>query len=87
MNQYRGVSWHKLRKMFRVKCFGRGKHFNMGYFADPEIAAKVYDCTAVLLHGAEAVLNFDGEPPHEIPKAVIVKKLLDQGAEREQLYL
>ncbi len=87
MNEYRGVSWHKLRQKFRVKIKRASKDFNLGYYRDSKKAARIYDCAALMLHGADAVLNFDGQPPPEVSRAVIVGKLMEQGLTQEQLYL
>jgi hypothetical protein len=54
---YRGVSWYKTTKKWRV---GIDK-MTVGYFADKTEAALAYDCAAIQLHGNDAHLNILGE--------------------------
>ena len=78
--RYRGVSWHKGDKKFRVKVKSHGRHIYVGNYDDAETAARVYDCAASIIHGPNAVFNFDGAPPPHIPKAAILQRLIDCGA-------
>ncbi len=79
-NKYRGVSWHRTKRKWRVKLKSHGRDLNLGRFDNPETAARVYDCAAILVHGrGEAILNFDGEPPDEVPLGVIRAQLRNLG--------
>ena len=60
---YRGVSWHKGDRRWRVKIKAYGKHHYLGNYADPEEAARVYDLAAKRLHGPNAVMNFPDDSP------------------------
>jgi len=64
---YKGVSWHKQRKKWTVRCGHHGKHHYIGLFDDKEDAARAYDAAARRLHGDFAQLNFpDQVPPMSI---------------------
>jgi len=77
--RYRGVCWHKRRNKWRVKIWTQGKDFSLGYFTDPQRAARVYDAAAVMVHGPDAVLNFDGDPPSDMTTAEIKRLLAQKG--------
>ncbi len=81
-NPYRGVSWHKNRKKWRAKVKQLGKHYDLGYHDDAETAARVYDYAARLLHGGDAVVNFDGQPPGDMCPVTIRRRLERQGVKR-----
>ena len=86
MGKYTGVCWHKTKKIFRVKVKLGERDVHCGYFHDEEEAARVYDCAVLLLKG-DAPINFDGEPPADMPKAAIIDMLLSkEGIEYDQLY-
>lgn len=55
---YKGVYWHKRLKKWYVGIRNNGKLLHLGYFSNPEDAAKVYDHAAVEIHKEFAVLNF-----------------------------
>lgn len=55
---FRGVSWDKRKSMFRATLTVLKHHYHLGYFKEPELAAKAYDSKVVELHGAEAKTNF-----------------------------
>ena len=83
-SQYRGVVWHSKQGQWRVKvkksdpAAGRQRLFYKE-FHDEETAARVYDVVARMLHGPNAKLNFDGEPPVEHPRYEILRWMLEQG--------
>jgi hypothetical protein len=78
--RYRGVSWHARDKKWRVKVKSHGRHIHVGNYDDAEIAARVFDCAASIIHGPNAIYNFDGSPPPHISKAAILQRLIDCGA-------
>lgn len=55
---YKGVHWHKQRKMYRAKTVLNGKHIDIGYFQDPQQAARAYDDFVKKNFGDFAKLNF-----------------------------
>ncbi len=81
---YRGVVWHSKQGQYRVKvskndqAAGRQRIFYKE-FHDEETAARVYDVVAQILHGPDAVLNFDGEPPRDHPGYEILQWMIEQG--------
>jgi len=82
---YRGVCWHNHAKKFRVRLKHHHRYFYLGYYADAQQAARVYDAGAAMVQGPDAVLNFDGRPPPEVPLAGIVHRLVKKGFEAEEL--
>ena len=54
----RGVSWHLLRRRYRVQIRHRGCHFNLGFYEDPVEAGMVFDAAAQHLVGRQAYRNF-----------------------------
>ena len=82
---FRGVTWHKHAQKYRVRLRKRGPFYYLGYYADPEVAAMVYDAAAAMVHGPDAVLNFDGRPPPEVPLHEITAKLVAKGFCAEEL--
>ena len=87
-NPYRGVSWHKKQRRWRVKLKQRvhGRpplEFYMEFPDEPgaaELAARVYDTAARIVHGKCRTLNFPGEAlPDEVDPERIRRKLLDAG--------
>lgn len=82
---YRGVTWHNHAKKYRVKLKNRGSFYYLGYYRDPEIGARVYDVAAAMVHGPDAILNFDGRPPDEVPLHEIAAKLVAKGFDAEVL--
>ena len=55
---YKGVSWHKVRKKWRVQISINGKPKTKGYFDCLLEAAKEYDRLAIVHFGEYARLNF-----------------------------
>ena len=82
---FRGVTWHNHGKKYRVKVRNYGRFFYFGYYADPEVAARVYDAAAAMVHGPDAVLNFDGHPPPEVLLHEICAVLVAKGFDAEVL--
>lgn len=56
-SKYKGVSWHKLSKSWKVQITKDGKGFVGGYFKKEESAALAYNNLAIKLHGEFAFLN------------------------------
>lgn len=59
---YKGVSWFKPRKKWRVRIRLRGRQILVGFFADITDAAKAYNEAASVYHGEFAKLNIIKEP-------------------------
>ena len=57
-SRYRGVSWCKNNKKWRVQARISGKKFSIGYFHNEIAAAKKYNEIAIKHHGDFAYLNF-----------------------------
>lgn len=55
---YKGVSWHKHRKLWNARITINRKTLSLGYFPSIEKAAQVYDQAAQKYHGEFAHLNF-----------------------------
>jgi hypothetical protein len=55
---FKGVSWHKNRKIWYVHIRHNKKLMHIGSFKDKEEAARAYDRKAIELHGKFAKLNF-----------------------------
>lgn len=77
--QYRGISWHKKDRRWRVKIRAQQRNLFLGNYTDPEYAARVYDAAAKILHGPDAVLNFDGDPPQGMTTAELKRMLVQKG--------
>jgi len=54
---YRGVSWRKRRKRFRVQIRKEGKDFYLGSFKNPKEGAKIYNEKAKELFGEFSFIN------------------------------
>jgi hypothetical protein len=54
----KGVTHHKLSGKFNARIFTSGKTVSLGYFHDPEEAARAYDAAALEKFGKFAKLNF-----------------------------
>ena len=63
--KYRGVCWHVSRRKWVAYLTVAGKRQNLGYFVDPEEAARVRDAGAIEKLGAAAKLNF---PAPSVPR-------------------
>lgn len=57
---FKGVTWNKYEGRWVSKIEVSGKTLSLGYFSDPEIAARAYDEAAKKYHGEFANLNFGG---------------------------
>jgi hypothetical protein len=57
-SKYKGVSWFKPTKKWRVEMSYQGKYIHLGYFDDETTAALIYDAKAFELRGNKARLNF-----------------------------
>ena len=79
-SKFRGVAWHISAKRWRAKVRRKGHDYHLGYYADEETAARVYDVAARRLHGTDAILNFDGRSPVDVTEAEIVRRLIVAGA-------
>ncbi len=57
-SKFKGVTWDKDSKKWRVLIHVNGKRIDLGRYKDKIEAAKVYDAAARKYHGEFAVLNF-----------------------------
>ncbi|BDA43997.1 probable AP2-like ethylene-responsive transcription factor CRL5 [Coccomyxa sp. Obi] len=60
-SKYRGVSWHKHRRMWQVYVHVQSQaknSYHLGYFANEVDAAKAYDREILKVRGKDAVTNF-----------------------------
>jgi hypothetical protein len=80
--RYRGIVWHAGHQKWVAKTHGNGCYVTLGYYDDPEYAARVYDCAAKLIRGPDAVLNFDGLPPPDMTSAGVRDLLVRRGVLR-----
>lgn len=55
---YKGVSWLKQKKRWRVRIMVNGRSKYLGMFADQTVAARRYDMAAIENYGEFACLNF-----------------------------
>ena len=83
MRKYRGVAWHAGHGKWVAKLHGNGRYVTLGYYDDPEYAARVYDCASKLIRGPDAVLNFDGLPPTDMTSAEVRTLREDRGILRK----
>lgn len=60
-SRYKGVSWHRASRRWRVSIFCGGRNLHLGYFKDEIAAAKAYDKKAKEQFGDYAYLNFPEE--------------------------
>ena len=74
-SRFRGVSWHKKDKKWRALINDRGRFYFLGNYDDEETAARVWDVAARAVFAGNARINFDGEAPTGIPRAVILDRL------------
>jgi hypothetical protein len=74
------VSWHARARKWRVKLKFGGRDYNLGYYDDEVVAARVYDAAALMVRGRRVRFNFDGEPPATVTRAAIRKRLIELGA-------
>lgn len=54
---YKGVTWHKGRKLWQAQIMVNGKSIYLGRFVNKEDAAHAYDTAAVKYHGEFAKTN------------------------------
>jgi hypothetical protein len=54
---YKGVSWSKDKDKWRARIMIDGKEKSLGYYDDPEEAARVRDAAAQELHGEFAFVH------------------------------
>lgn len=66
LSKYRGVSWCKQMKKWRVSLSIRGKSTYYGYYEDEEKAARLFDSIIKEKHGDFARLNFPDESNTQI---------------------
>jgi hypothetical protein len=66
LSGFKGVTWDKREKKWKVQLPNKCKNVNIGCFDDPVEAAKAYDETVKKYRGQFAVLNF---PPESTPAA------------------
>jgi hypothetical protein len=57
-SMYKGVSWEKQRRKWRVQITSNGDHYRLGRFTDERAAAEAYDRKARELFGEFALTNF-----------------------------
>lgn len=55
---YRGVSWHKSKKVWQAKARNKNKYVYVGQFDDPREAAIARDKVVAQIYGEFAILNF-----------------------------
>ncbi len=80
-NRYRGVSYHRVDKRWRVQVKLNQHTYWVGNYDDPVVAARVWDAASLMVkHPNDVVLNFDGQPPPEVPLAAIRARLIRAGA-------
>lgn len=57
-SRYKGVTWHKRRRLWMARIQVRGRRITIGYYADPLHAAYEYDAFARNYFGEYARVNF-----------------------------
>jgi len=78
-SQYRGVCWHRRQGQWRVLVRKWDRRFYRE-FKDEETAARVYDCAARIVHGPDALPNFDdGKLPDGISREQVIAWLIKAG--------
>lgn len=58
---YKGVGWSEYHQMFRARLMIHRKDIFLGYFNNPEEAARAYDKKAIEIYGEFALVNFPTE--------------------------
>ena len=58
---FKGVTWYKRSKIWRVQIKVYGKVIHLGYYLIPEQAARAYDKAAKKYFGEFAKLNYPNE--------------------------
>jgi len=58
-SKYRGVCWSASGRSWKASLKYRSKNIHIGYFKDEEEAARAYDERSLLLHGDDAIVNFE----------------------------
>ncbi len=76
---YCGVYYHKRAQLYMAQIKQHGRWHYLGYYRDPEDAARVRDVAALRLQGPDAKLNFDGKPPRGITHQQILNRLIAKG--------
>ena len=57
-NPFKGISFYKSKNKWRVfLSTGEGKQVHLGYYSDPQEAARVYDINALKILGETAITN------------------------------
>jgi len=57
-SRHKGVSWCKSHNKYNAAIYHKSKRYHLGWFVDPDEAAKAYDKKAKELFGQFAYLNF-----------------------------
>jgi hypothetical protein len=83
--RYRGVTWHKADKLYRVRLHVGNQYIYFGYYEDPKLAAQVYDVAACMALGPRAKLNFSGRLPDGVTETQILQPLIRKGYDVQQL--
>ncbi|KAI8466317.1 MAG: hypothetical protein J3K34DRAFT_65644 [Monoraphidium minutum] len=90
--QFRGLSWDKRKKLWRVRIYVEGKQVEVGRYKSQELAATAYDCAAIVMgETRDKCLNFTLEhalqalPALEAQKRVYssLRGIAERAAQRE----
>lgn len=80
-----GATFRKSTGRWECRVRMNNKVYWLGHYTNREIAGRIYDVAAIIVHGPGQKLNYEGNPPEGYTLGDIMKLLLESGLPRDYL--